>query len=217
MEHFIFGVDQETKSIKHITEVKGGLACNCSCSNCGKELVAAQGKKTDWYFRHNEPTDCEKGPQMGFLKIIQETLQSHKNMAIPDNGSIIYSGFLTHKKPPFLPFVPDMILQTESREIFVEILLATGLSDKKRNAYRKAKLNSIAIDFRNYTYKNRKKFELDLLQNIRNKKVIHWQDTPRKSSRLRKNRSLQAIALLMGSGIVLGVMSVLGNLTSSDD
>lgn len=215
MDHFIFGIDQKTKSIKHITEVKGGLACNCNCPNCGKELVAAHGQKTDWYFRHHEPTDCEKGPEMGFLKLVQEVIKGRKNIVIPDNGSISYTDFVINKKPQYLPFVPDVILQTETGEVFVELLTDNQLSGKKRSAYREAKLNSIEIDFRDYDYKNRKKFELDLLQNIRNKKIVYWKDGSKKSLRLRKNRSLQTIALLMGSGIVLGTIAILDNLTSS--
>lgn len=70
MDLFKLGKDKDSGKIVEVSEVKSGLDCNCVCPNCGKDLVAAQGEKTEWYFRHYEQaSDCKTGPEKGIQEL----------------------------------------------------------------------------------------------------------------------------------------------------
>lgn len=39
--------------VRHISEVKSGLDCNCNCLGCGGVLVAKKGEKNGHHFAHH--------------------------------------------------------------------------------------------------------------------------------------------------------------------
>jgi competence CoiA-like predicted nuclease len=50
--------------LKHISEVKNGLKCDCICPACEKKLVARNGgQKRKHHFAHYESAECKYGVQ----------------------------------------------------------------------------------------------------------------------------------------------------------
>jgi hypothetical protein len=52
-----FGKDANGKII-HISTAHNGVACSCSCIECGAPLVAKQGEVLEWHFAHAAETGC---------------------------------------------------------------------------------------------------------------------------------------------------------------
>lgn len=49
--------------MRHISEVKHGLACDCVCVQCGQPLVARKGRIRQHHFAHTAETNCNPSPE----------------------------------------------------------------------------------------------------------------------------------------------------------
>src|SRR5690625_6388072 len=99
MQAFILAKDKDSGKIKEISEVKGGLSCHCICPNCDGDLIAVQGEKTDWYFRHHQNTVCQDGAEMGLKELAKEVLSDRKSTRLNSSHvAISYAVFCLKKK-----------------------------------------------------------------------------------------------------------------------
>lgn len=209
MKYFVLGKDKTSGKIKSVQEVKGGLACNCACPHCGEDLVAAQGQKTDWYFRHHQQSDCSWGPEAGYLTLAEEIISENGKITLPNHGSLEYKEVEFGHKPKSISHVPTLSVQTPQGNLYIVISLNEPLSEEIKASYRAAKAIAVEIDFTDYQFKDRKQYKRDLLENIRNKKMISWPEQGQHPIRKESNRSLQMILGLIGAGLVLGALSLI--------
>lgn len=52
-----WGRSEDGKLI-HVREARQGKECNCTCPDCGLQLIAKQGQIMAWHFAHSQPTEC---------------------------------------------------------------------------------------------------------------------------------------------------------------
>src|SRR5699024_7898501 len=199
MDLFKLGKDKDSGKIVEVSEVKSGLDCNCVCPNCGKDLVAAQGEKTEWYFRHYEQaSDCKTGPEKGIQELAKEILITNSRIKTPSLGTIKYSHATTEKKSDLKP---DVSAEINGNPLFFNIKIN---KENKLNSevYKDKKIKSILIDLSDYVYTSKDQFRKDLLNNASNKEIIYWQE-----ENSLKNTGKLALGLL-GAGLALGVLAL---------
>ncbi len=201
MDLFKLGKDKDTGKIVDVSEVKSGLDCNCVCPNCGKDLVAAQGEKTEWYFRHHESTDCHTGPEKGIQELAKEILTKKSRIKLPSLGSIKYSSATADKKVKNLNFNPDVSAKTNGVPLFFDIKV-TKENNANINTYQNGKHKSVEIDLSDYVYTSKDEFRKDLLNNSSNKEIIYWKEE--------KFNTAQTVIALLGTGIALGILALSG-------
>lgn len=226
MKTFKLGKDKFTGKILEITEVKGGLDCNCVCPNCGEDLIAAQGEKTDWYFRHHEQTTCEKGAEKGLLALAKDILTTHSEITLPEVGKIAYQKATTDKKPLFLSFAPAISAKTQGEKLYFDILVDGKDLSKRAKTYRNKAYKSIEVDLRDYAFSTIKDFRRDLLKDPSLKRVIYWEE-PQKTSTPNSNtqevsqngdkRIIPTIFTLLGAGIALGAIVLARSLAEDEE
>src|SRR5690625_2416115 len=208
MNLFRLGKDKDTGKILEITEVEGGLDCNCICPHCDKDLVAAQGAKTEWYFRHHESTDCDAVPEKVIQALAKEILAANSRIKLPSVGVIKYENIEADKKPDFLSFSSDFLVKSEGEYLYFKIKVNKEARNKK--AYPENDYNSIEIDLTDYVFTSKNDFRKDLLNKVSHKKIISWQD---KSSKFwGGNKIIPTVVGLFGAGVIVGVLAVSENI-----
>lgn len=177
MELFKLGKDKETGRIKTIDEVDNGLACNCVCPNCGEDLVAVQGEKTEWYFRHNEQSDCDLYRERGLLALAQEILADNAEIKIPFVGKISYEDGDLEFKSDKLSFTPEVSAKTgDGEDLFFNILVTDTTSSAREKAYTSNKLKALEIDLSDYKFESNEKLAKDLLTGEAGMRLIYWDE-----------------------------------------
>jgi len=124
-----FGL-QDGKIIE-ISAVENGLACNCICPCCRKQLIARKGKIKKHHFDHFDSKDCNGGVETALGILALEILEKHKRIVLP-------SVYLTHSVellfgPQAITFdkvilerimshtIPDIIIFTQNTPLLIEI------------------------------------------------------------------------------------------------
>lgn len=82
--NILFGISDG--SILHISEVPKGLACNCTCSKCGKVLKARKGSKNVWHFSHHVDSICPGGGVSDIHRYAQELVIKSKYIYVHKIG-----------------------------------------------------------------------------------------------------------------------------------
>ena len=77
------GVDKETGELKHISEVRRGQKCNCTCVRCGQMLKARKGEQRRHHFAHVSNYDCMYAGEIGVYLMFRELLQSIGYIYLP--------------------------------------------------------------------------------------------------------------------------------------
>lgn len=212
MNLFKLGKSKKDGKILSVYEVASGLDCNCICPNCEKDLVAAHGKKTDWYFRHHEQSDCNKGPETGILLLASTLFDKHHKIKLPQLGNITYQNPKISREISSYPL--NISVDTEVGEITFDIIInpEENVEERKR-FYKKTASKSFCIDFRNYDFKDREQFEEDLFENSTNKEVLYLNSNTSNASTtssLSKKEKLKLTGIVAGlftAGVSLGILA----------
>lgn len=213
MDLFKLGKDKDTGKILEITEVEGGLDCNCVCPNCDKDLVAAQGAKTEWYFRHYESTNCDAGPEKGIQALAKEILGSNSRIKLPSIGVIKYENIEADKKPGFLSFSPDFLVKTKGEYLYFKIKINNEQSYNDEE-YNELGDNSIEIDLTDYVFTSKKDFRKDLLNNTDYKRIMVWEkETPKRCG---GRMIIPTVLGLLGAGVALGALALSENIKNEN-
>lgn len=80
-----FGMRGE--KIIHIEELnkdERGLKCNCTCVECGKELVARLGEKNRWNFAHRSERGCSGGVETALHLFAKSVIEKSQYINLPD-------------------------------------------------------------------------------------------------------------------------------------
>ena len=66
----------ENKNLIHITEAVRGLACNCTCFECGETVLARKGEINEHHFAHaNNKESCAINPESVLHKYAKEIIR----------------------------------------------------------------------------------------------------------------------------------------------
>ena len=147
----------------HISEAQKGLACGCCCPACGAKMVAKKGRKKMHHFAHYSSVNCEYGYETSLHLVAKEIISKSKKFVIP---AVYINDQVTHekKKVPskeikvdevrlekrYDEFIPDIVLVSGEKELFVEIYVSHKVTDEKLAKIKKIKTSVIEIDLNQY-------------------------------------------------------------------
>ena len=147
--------------IVSIEDVKSGLTCGCICPACGDPLVAKKGEKMMHHFAHHAGHTCEFGYESSLHLAAKNILSKAKKIVLP----AVYLAFPESCKEAQLiseskeikidkvelekrysDIVPDIVIYSGGKQLFVEIYVTHRIDDEKLNKLRKANISTIEID-----------------------------------------------------------------------
>ncbi len=150
--------------IVHISDVERGLKCGCICPACGANLVARKGKIKAHHFAHHSNESCEYGYESSLHLAAKDILSRSKKMILPpiwvkfdykekiclrEAQEIPITRVELEKK--FSDVIPDVVVYSGNRRIFVEIYVTHAIDDIKLKKLQKANASTIEIDLSKYT------------------------------------------------------------------
>ena len=136
-----YGLKDE--SLISIDEVESGLACDCFCPACKKQLIAKKGKVNVHHFAHYKVKDCNGGIETALHLLSKEIIANHKTFKTP----ILYYPNTNYEIFPEMEIpidkvtlekklggiIPDIIIESKGKKILVEIVVSNPISwDKMR-------------------------------------------------------------------------------------
>ncbi|MEL6837283.1 MAG: competence protein CoiA family protein [Bacteroidota bacterium] len=141
-----------------INEVTSGLKCNCNCPNCGEPLIAKKGVKNKHHFAHASGHSCTGA--------LETALHQYAKYIIANTLRIITPPVKVYRGPTLRRakweqfnhavieyakngFRYDVLLQTKSYDLAVEIKVSHGTPVQKIKAAAYSKLNVLEIDVGN--------------------------------------------------------------------
>lgn len=78
----VFAEDAETGELRHVDDVKRGLACGCVCPACGQRLVARQGEKNAHSFAHRSG-ECRWAAEHVITALSKRAIEERGSLALP--------------------------------------------------------------------------------------------------------------------------------------
>ena len=125
----------------HVRDAENGIACGCTCPQCGDRLIARQGEVKVWHFAHESGAECATAPETALHKLAKELYQDARQIPLPPLYAYDYA-FLrgaeradvlrTGTEHPFGDVTPDVWVQTKDRDgLFVEIRVTHAVDDAK--------------------------------------------------------------------------------------
>lgn len=181
MQSIFFAKNDIGKEV-NIFEVKRGLACNCSCLDCGKPLIAYQGDKKAWHFQHQTYTGCNTAEETSLHRLVKIVLSELKFIVLPKVG-YVYNKTLYNiagaevfnidkvevEKVFDDKFKPDIILvDKDSNKVYIEVYVTHKSTGKKIKKYRELNCKALEIHFSEEDFKNVSNYQ-DLVQVVKDK------------------------------------------------
>ena len=143
-----------------IADVERGLKCNCTCSKCGKPLVAKKGEVKDHHFAHSVDSDCT-GETLKHYFAKQEIAEK-KYLHLPHPTKDVYSmtDFKTvelEKRIGDSQYIADVICTTANgKQLVIEIVVTHDLDNDKRNYLRANEVTTLRIDVNDWDYQTQR-------------------------------------------------------------
>lgn len=152
MQSIFFARDKDGKDIS-IFDAKNGLACECTCIDCGKPLVANQGTKNAWCFKHKSIKDCSTSEETSLHRLIKNIFKCNTTFTVPEVGylfgkrkelleesrteTIVGVDVETTLDIDGVKFRPDTVLTLSTGEkLYLEICVSHKCTSNKISAYR---------------------------------------------------------------------------------
>ena len=141
-----YGKDSNGRLV-HVNDVPSGLACDCTCPECGALLIARKGKKNQHHFAHANGADCAGARMTALHMLAQQIIQDERKIRKPhfkeyceDVTKIIEFSSVeleVHFKTQEVNRRPDcvgIILKGDKRiEVWIEIKVTHEVDEEKLN------------------------------------------------------------------------------------
>ncbi|SIT17477.1 competence protein CoiA family protein [Belliella pelovolcani] len=175
-----------------IDDVEGGLACDCICPNCNKQLIARKGELKEHHFAHYKSDDCNYGTETAIHLLAKEVIAKASHFTTPqlllndkyyeifDEISIPIDQVWVEKHQKH--FIPDIIIESGGKKLYIEIIVTNNVSWQKMQLIRDRNLPFIAFNalrIKNYLRRNFKdlgndeNFIKELVEGTRHKYWLH--------------------------------------------
>lgn len=156
-------------TLKQISEVANGLACNCICANCKSPLVAKnnpENKKIP-HFAHHSGSDCAGAYETTLHLLAKEVFKKHKRLLLPDfhfdydyynpksffrAGKFIKFETVTLEQSicsSSITVKPDAIASYQERELFIEFANTHFVDNEKHGKIIELGVACVEIDLSN--------------------------------------------------------------------
>lgn len=159
-----FAIDK-CGGLAHVNNVLNGLACGCVCQDCGRPLVARQGRKRPWHFAHTADAACSARGESALHLAAKQVLIQAMGMALPDatktrqfaegDGSVMEVteverwGWLdadeVTAERSLADIRPDLIVRSDTLTLIVEIAVTHPVDDEKAARLRALGLPALEI------------------------------------------------------------------------
>ncbi|MFT7566736.1 MULTISPECIES: hypothetical protein [Pseudoalteromonas] len=150
----------EQNWITSIDDVQRGLKCNCTCVDCGSQLIAKKGAVQANHFAH-APDDqkakhCKWSYETELHLLAKEVLNNNKKLTIPIgnfdpyNFTLIFDNVDIETPIDNSKRIPDVIGYSKGEQILIEIAVSHFCGAEKTSEYRRLNKNAIEFDFSNF-------------------------------------------------------------------
>ncbi|TMN71710.1 hypothetical protein CWB85_09795 [Pseudoalteromonas sp. S1727] len=150
----------EQNWITSIDDVQRGLKCNCTCVDCGSQLIAKKGAVQANHFAH-APDDkkakhCKWSYETELHLLAKEVLNNNKKLTIPIgnfdpyNFTLIFDNVDIETPIDNSKRIPDVIGYSKGEQILIEIAVSHFCGTEKTSEYRRLNKNAIEFDFSNF-------------------------------------------------------------------
>ena len=137
---------QPTKETRHISEVKNGTNCDCTCLECNNPLIAANnGKIQEHHFKHKIASDCKGNPETGLHLLAKRIIVESNKILISSNIFFNYNTSKEEKR--FENLTPDVQIFNDNDEMWlVEVVVSHYCDDSKIEKLKRLNVNCLEID-----------------------------------------------------------------------
>lgn len=155
--------------IVHISKVRNGRKCACTCPACGGALIAKQGKVREHHFAHASGDECPHAVETALHLAAKDILAVRKELVLPaikipsHYMRLDSESYMDEHSPELVPqrryciesvtvekrlgsITPDLIIKISGREILVEVTVTHGVSKDKLRKIRNLGLSCLEID-----------------------------------------------------------------------
>lgn len=152
--------------IRHVDEVKRGLACECRCPVCHGAVMAKQGEVKGWHFAHVSGTDCQHAGETALHLAAKQLLINECGLMVPEttvttsyqlpdgregsamvNRPEMWLDLLDVKaEVNFGDIKPDIVGYLADAILFVEIAVSHFIDEEKAQKLEQAGVATLEID-----------------------------------------------------------------------
>ncbi|MGL1337472.1 hypothetical protein ACSTJQ_12885 [Vibrio parahaemolyticus] len=162
----------ENGIVKSVDSVESGLACNCTCIECGQPLIAAKGDKYVHHFRHeSEDKKCNWSGESELHYLAKHILKEDMKLYIPN---ISWNGFEQSYRLHFSdvqvekgigPYKADLIATTDSFDtVAIEISVTHPCDENKIRYFNNNLINAIQININPEPLYNKTSIDIDFVR-----------------------------------------------------
>lgn len=138
---YIRAISPTTGEEVSIKDALKGRACDCICSACRKEVLAAKGQKNKHHFRHTVETNC---PGMTPLhKLMQEIIKEGK-ILLTARGELFYQFLGLEVR--LNKFYADAAVDIDDCTIYIEVQVTHDNTIEKIQYYKENKVPHLNIN-----------------------------------------------------------------------
>ena len=164
-KQFNMGYALHENNLVHISDVPSGLDCECVCTACGGRLIAKKGKIKVHHFAHYDSEECQYGYETSLHLAVKQLIMEHKKIMLPPVYLSFPGGFKeiislypsnvikvdkvlleTRQEDKQEWMIPDLILFSGQRKLYVEICVTHAIDNKKLSKIKKMGISTIEID-----------------------------------------------------------------------
>lgn len=145
-------------TIVHISQVRRGLQCECTCPGCGSRVIARKGLLLEHHFAHYRAATCSHGPETALHKLAKQLLEKAKRICIPpveaeqdgvrvrkhNGGDFLFDSVAVEQRRGSI--IADLIACTGTRELIIEVRVTHACDERKRQRIRELGISAIEID-----------------------------------------------------------------------
>lgn len=169
-----YGVGNSNKLL-HINEVERGIACNCSCPECGDSLIARKGEKNQYHFAHSSGIECKSAPETAIHKLAKEIILENEEICL--NEKSIYQYDSCELEKSYELKIIDAIVTKGQETLFVEIVVTNNISKEKEEILLNSGYSTLVIDLQSIDREiERDQLEKEVLANCNNRRIISKED-----------------------------------------
>lgn len=152
--------------VRHVDEVKRGLACECRCPVCNGPVMAKQGDIKGWHFAHTSGADCQHAGETALHLATKQLLIDEQGLMVPETmisasyqlpdgrkgeASItrpeIWLDFIDVKSEVnFGSVKPDIVGYLSDTILFIEIAVSHFVDNGKASKLETAGVATLEID-----------------------------------------------------------------------
>lgn len=192
--------------MRHISEVCGGLRCDCACAKCGARLVAYKGRRKRHHFGHYADRSCVGALETALHKFAKQVLDDSTSLMLPaliarcgdlqvvvkQQQEFRYKSVDVKSTMPNMR--PDVVVHRGEAALLVEVAVRHPCGEEKLAHIRKRCLPAIEIDLSQMRYDTSLEQQVDAVLRTAPRHWLFNRHVEEVETELRRKVLLQASA-----------------------